>query len=62
MVNVNKRKRCLKDTCMKRPSWGLLAGGAATSCAEHKSNIVDGQVGNFNALRKVAGCGTISTW
>lgn len=62
MVNVNQRKRCSEDACKKRPSWGLLAGGAATACAGHEEKIVDGPAVNFKAECAEAGCRAYSTW
>ena len=53
---------CSDDSCTKQPSWGLMAGGAETACADHKSNNVDGPVINLRALCKVASCERFSTW
>lgn len=50
------------DTCTVRTSWGAMANGMATACADHTSCIVDGPVIDNQTLCTVADCVNISTW
>ncbi|CAN0482412.1 unnamed protein product, partial [Scytosiphon promiscuus] len=56
------RRLCADDSCTRQASWGSLAVGAGTACADHKDDIVDGPVVNFKARCKVGGCSKISAW
>lgn len=61
MVDV-RCHRCSHDSFTGRPRWSVLTDGAATVCCRHKSDISGGQVINFEAQCKVAGCWKRSRW
>ena len=61
MVDV-RNKRCSHGSCLKRPSWGVVTGGPATSCGLHKSDLLGSPVVNFEAKCKVVRCTKKSRW
>lgn len=61
MINVTSR-RCAYDACTTVPSRGILTDAWATVCVKHKSDILSGDVVNFTACCKVAGCRISTRW
>lgn len=47
--------RCTHDSCMSEPSWGPLADGTPTTCAEHKVETLDRSTINSQSGSQVAG-------
>ena len=55
-------KRCSHEFCTREASWGTLADGAGTACADHNMRISEGAMVNFLAPCNVLGCEEVSTW
>ena len=56
MIDVRCRS-CFHIACTRRARWGLLADGAATACAHHKSDTVGLPVIHLTTICNVTGCG-----
>lgn len=61
MVGVNL-KGCSHISCMRPARWGVLAGGAATTCVHHKRDIVGSPVIDFLLRCTVVGCFKAARW
>lgn len=61
MVGVNV-KGCPHKSCMMPARWGVLDGGAATTCVHHKHDIVGSPVIGFLSRCTVVGCLKATCW
>ena len=61
MVDVHN-KRCSHSSCLKRPSWGVVTDGKASTCGPHKSDILGTPVVDFEAKWVVASCNKKTGW
>lgn len=59
---VHVCRPCSYYSCTNPAWWGVLAGGAGTTCDGRKDSIVEGSLANFRALCRVPRCGNYSNW